>query len=571
VIDFCHPSLYKHIHGRPAFFKNEIMTMKAALSTAWKKGLGLALILIIAAGLRIQHIKADPPLILPALSGSAGVYFDEGIYCHNARNKILFGRWIMDEWNPLVYNAPLTLIYFLGFKLFGISIVTVKVINILFSLLGILLFHAGLRTYVSSGQALALSGLFALDFYGLMYNRIGLLENFSSLCFLLSFFLFVRARGRHGLTFVLGLTVTLTALSKYLFLYFLISTLLAIAYQARRRSDLRLLVSFLAGGLAVGLPWFFGIYLPFRTTFSKIGSGWGMLSLPRSFSQVWSNLVHNPLARYFQLLPTAALLLILFGGLMLVRFLRSKGADRLRELDFFIFLWIAGAVLSMGILNYRPLRYYLPMWPALYLAISLLIKDRDWIRTQSRWFWPLALIPAALFIPLFGYLTTRPSAFFIFPLVLRAFIYLSLAGVVLYFIVRPPALKRYLEGLVLAVMLGTSLFLYVGNFYLHPTYQLEAASRYLETLPPGSVLMGQEALRLTLGTPVKALMTYENWFNDEDLFVRYQPTHLIVLDKFGDMEMGWIKRKYPEIAPRLDLVRKFPVWNTTMSLYRVQE
>lgn len=547
------------------------MAMKTALSTAWKHGLGLALILILAAGLRLQHVKADPPLILPALSGSAGVYFDEGIYCHNARNKILFGRWIMDEWNPLVYNAPLTMIYFAGFKLFGISIVTVKVINILFSLLGILLFHAGLRTYMSSGQALALSGLFALDFYGLMYNRIGLLENFSSLCFLLSFYLFVRARGRQGMTFLLGLTVTLTALSKYLFLYFLISTLLAVAYQAWRRSNVRLLISFLAGGLAVGLPWFLGIYLPFRATFSKIGSGWGMLSLPRSLSQVWSNLVQNPLSRYMQLLPVAALLLILFGGLMLLKLLRAKEADRLRELDLFLFLWIAGAVLSMGILNYRPLRYYLPLWPALYLAISVLIRDRDWIRTQSRWFWPLTVIPAALFIPLGRYLTARPSAFFIFPLGLRALIYLSLAGIVLYFIFRSPALKRSLEGLVLAVMLGTSLFLYVGNFYLKPTYQLEAASRYLETLPAGSVLMGQEALRLTLETPFKAFMAYENWFNDQDLFNRYKPTHLIVLDKFGDMELGWIQRKYPEVAPRLKSVHKFPVWNTTMSLYSVQE
>src|SRR4030042_6158635 len=132
-------------------------------SKAWKKGLGLALILVIAGALRLQNIRADPPLLLPSISGSAGIYFDEGIYCTNARKKILLGRWITDEWNPIVYNAPLTLIYYLGFKLFGLSIVTVKVINILFGLLGILLFHTGLRSYLTSGQALALASLFALD------------------------------------------------------------------------------------------------------------------------------------------------------------------------------------------------------------------------------------------------------------------------------------------------------------------------------------------------------------------------------------------------------------------------
>lgn len=545
------------------------MTTNSPPPAAWKKGLGLALILIIAAALRLQHVKADPPQILPALSGSAGVYFDEGIYCHNARNKILFGRWITDEWNPLVYNVPLTMIYFAGFKLFGISIVTVKVINILFALLGIFFFHAGLRTYLSPGRALALTGLFALDFYGLMYNRIGLLENFSCLCFLLSFYLFVRAKGRLGMTFFLGLTAALTALSKYLFVYFLIAALLAVIYQAWRRSNLRLLVSFLAGGLAAGLPWFFGIYLPFRATFSKIGSGWGDLSLPHSLSQAWTNLLQNPLSRYMQLLPVAALLLILFGGLMLGRILRFRSADRPGELDLFVLLWIVGAVLTMGILSYRPLRYYLPLWPAVYLAVSLLVRDRDWIRSHGRWFWPFALIPAVLFIPLFRHLTTRPSAFFIFPLGLRFLIFVAMAGIILFFLARPPVLKKYLEILVLAVMLGSSLFLYVGEFYLRPTFQLEAASRYLGTLPAGSVVMGQEAPRLTLDTPLKALLTYENWFNDEDIFNRFKPTHLIVLDKFGAMELSWIKRKFPDVVPRLDPVHKFPVWNTTMTLYRI--
>lgn len=545
------------------------MKTKPALPSIWTKWLGLALILALAAGLRLQHIKADPPSILPALSGSAGVYFDEGIYGHNARNKILFGQWITDEWNPLVYNAPLTAVYFLGFKLFGISIVTVKIINIVFGLLGILLFYAGLRAVAPAGRALALSGLFALDFYGVMYNRIGLLENFSTLCFLLSFYLFVRAKGRTGWTFLLGLTVTLTALSKYLFVYFLISTLGAVGYQAWRRSNLRLLASFLAGGLAVGLPWLFGIYIPFRGTFNKIGSGWGMLSLPQSFSQAWDNLAQSPLSRYVQLLPAAALVLILFGALILAKFLRNRGADRMQDLDLFLVLWIAGAVLSMGILNYRPLRYYLPLWPAVYLAVSLLVRDRDWIRKHGRWFWPLALLPALLFIRLFRYMTIRPSAFFMFPLSLRILIVLSLAGIAGYFIFSAPFLKRYIEGLTLAVTLAASLFLYADTFYRNPTYNLEAATRYLGTLPAGTVIMGQEALRLTLGTPCKALMTYENWFNDEDIFNRFHPTHLIVLDKFGEMELGWIKRKYPEIVPRLDPVHKFPVWNSTMTLYRV--
>jgi len=549
----------------------ENMNVQNRSTISLRKWAGLALLLIIAAMFRLQHIKADPPDILPRISGSAGIYFDEGIYCHNARNKILFGQWITDEWNPLVYNAPLTLIYYLGFRLFGVSIVTVKAINILFGLLGIILFHAGLRRGLGSGPALALTTLFAFDFYGLMYNRIGLLENFSSLCFLLGFYLFVQSEERRWPVFFLGLIAAVAALAKYLFVYFLISTLLAVAYRAWRRHDARYFLVFLAGGLTAGLPWFFGIYLPFRSTFSKIGSGWGMLSLPRSFGQALDNLVHNPLPRYLQLMPVAGFFLILFGAWVLLKIGRSRTTGRPKDLDIFIFFWIAGAILTMGLLNYRPLRYYLPLLPALYLAVSLLIRDRDLLVSEKRFFWPLALVPAGLLFPFIRSLAVEHSAFLIFPFALRLFVFFSLAGIIVYFVTLDTAWKTASAAAVFAIGLSCSLFLYFSQFYQKPSYRLEAASRFMDNLPAGSVVMGQEAPRLTLGTRFKAVLAYENWFNDRDPFTRYAPNYVVVLDRFGAAELGWITRRFPDVAGRFRFVRTFPIWDTTMSLYRVSK
>jgi len=546
------------------------MTQALRVTQARKSGLGLVLILALAGALRLQHIRADPPLLLPSISGSAGIYFDEGIYCHNARNKILFGRWITDEWNPMVYNAPLTMVYFLSFKLFGLSIVTVKVISIFFGLLGIWLFHSGLRTYVSPGRALALTAAFSLDYYSVMYNRIGLLENFSAFCFLLGFCLFVRSRGRRSMAFFLGLIATLAALSKYLFVYFFIAALLAVAENAWRRADAKFLLSFLAGALSLGLPWFFGIYLPFRSTFAKIGSGWGMLSLPHSLSQAGSNLVLNPLPRYLALLPVVAFLLVLFIGLMILQFLHPRRVG-IKQPDLFIFLWIAGATLSMGLLNYRPLRYYLPLMPALYLAISALIRNRDMIAAQKGRFFALALVAALLFLPFFRNLALPPSAFFTLPPALRWLSYLAMASAPLALIGVRTRWRAPLQALVLSVMAGSSLFLYYQHFYKAPTYRLEAASRYLRTLPVNSVIIGQEAPRLALETRFKAFMAYENWFNDQDPFSCYRPTHLLVLDRFGGAELNWIRRKFPETARSLQELHKFPIWDTTVTLYIVPE
>jgi 4-amino-4-deoxy-L-arabinose transferase-like glycosyltransferase len=534
----------------------------------WAKYLGLACLIIVAAALRLPHLRADPPVLLPAISGSAGIYFDEGIYCHNARNKILFGRWITDEWNPVVYNAPLTLVYFLAFRVFGISIMTVKGLSILMGLAGILFFALGTQVYLNPARSLGLAAFFGLDFYSVMYNRIGLLENFTSLCFLASFFLFVRARGRSGWLFSLGLTAAVAALSKYLFAYFLISAFLAVAYEAWKRSNRRVLLSFLAGVLAVAVPWFFGIFLPFRPMFGKVGAGWGMLSVPRSAGQAWSNLVNNPLPRYLQLAPAAALFLILFGGFILLKLVRPKRL-RLEPIDLFVLFWIVGGVVSLGLLNYRPLRYYVPILPALFLAGSLLLKGQDAVRVEARYFWPLTLLPAGLFFRFFRMMISRPSAFFTFPPVLRGLIYLSFAGAVLYLAMRRVSWKPCLEIGLMGFMLIGSLSLYVRHFYLHPTYDLERACRFMETLPLDSVVLGQEAPRLTLGTRLRSLLAYENWFNDQETFTRFNPTHIIVLDRFGDAEAGWIRRRYPEKAALLEVVRKFNVWDTTMTLYRV--
>jgi 4-amino-4-deoxy-L-arabinose transferase-like glycosyltransferase len=548
----------------------ENLTWKARSAAAWKKGLGLALVLVVAAVLRSQHIKADPPYVLLNLSPSAGIYFDEGIYCHNARNKILFGQWITDDWNPLVYNAPLTLIYYLGFRLFGISIVTVKAINIIFGLLGILLFYAGLRGYLGLGRSLALTALFAFDYYGMMYDRMGLLENFSALCFLLCFYLFVRSEEKRWLAFFLGLTVAVGVLSKYLFVYFLISTLLAVAYRAWRRSDARSFILFLAGVFTVWLPWFFAIYMPFRSNFIKIGHAWEMLAIPRSIHQAWSNLLHNQLPRYLQLIPVVGFLLVIFVAWTLLKLGRTR-IRRPKDLTFFIFLWIAGGVCSLGVLNYQPMRYYLPIMPALYLAVSILIRDRDWIRSKHRLFWPLAILPAVLFVLFLRFVVTGHWIFLGFPLVLRLLIFLSLAGVMMFIATTNAAWKTAIEAAVFVVMLGSSLYLYDTHFYRKPSYNLEDASRFMETLPAGSVIMGQEAIRLAFGTRFKTILAYDKWFNDKDPFHRFAPTHLLFLDKFHNAERDWIRWRYPHIIASMHFIRRFNVWDTTVSLYRVQK
>ena len=528
----------------------------------------LLFILTLAAALRLQHLKADPPPLLVHLSRSAGIYFDEAMYCHNARNKILFDTWMLDDWNPILYNAVLTGIYYVGFKIFGTSIVTVKVTNILFGLLGIVFVYLAIRRYLSESYALGLSFLFSLDFYWTMYNRIGLLENFSTLFFIITFYFLVKSREKRGCMTLVGVSVAMAVLSKYLFFYFFPAALLAILYHSWSEKRWRPIAHFLVGFFSVLLVWFLSIYLPLSSAFRKIGSGWMDLSWPENIGIFFFNLYRNNLSRYMSLIPFFFIAGLLFSAMVIVRLWKKNPPPDV--LEVFVFLWLAGTFFQMAILNYQPLRYYLVMVPGLFFALSLAVKNRDWLRAKAKPVAWVSIFLGALFYKFWTGLVKPPSAFFAFNhLALRIFLYLTLALIFVLWVRKTRRPERAACLYILVSLALASLFVYYSQFYKKPTYQVESAARRLRLLPSGSVIMGNEAPRLALETQFRFFVSFPGWFNDKDPFNQYRPTHLLVLDKFWGGELAWIQRRFPDIAANLRLHRRFPVWDTTVSLYKV--
>jgi hypothetical protein len=226
--------------------------------------------------------------------------------------------------------------------------------------------------------------------------------------------------------------------------------------------------------------------------------------------------------------------------------------------------------LQMAILNYQPLRYYLPIVPALFLALSLALRNLAWLRDRKKEILWVFLLLAAFFYRFWIGLVKWPSAFLAFNCRVVAFLlYPALILVFLIWLVRNRKLE-VMGSLYILVSLALSSFLiYYAQFYRQPEYRLESIAARIRTLPPGSVLMGNEAPRLALETDFRFFVAFESWFNDQDPFRDYRPTHLLVLDKFWGGELVWIKRKFPEIASNLTLRGRFPIWDTTISLYRV--
>lgn len=530
--------------------------------------LGLILILALGAALRIQHIKADPPPLLVHLTNSAGIYFDEAMYCHNARNKLLFDTWMTDDWNPVLYNGVLTGIYYAAFKLFGLSIVTMKAVNIAFGLLGIVFLYLAVRRSLALSYALGFAFLFAVDYYWTMYNRIGLLENFSTLFFIISYYFSVRAKDKPRNLVAFGICAALTVLSKYLFFYFFFAALLAVAYYAWQSGRWRDLLRFLAGSFAVLVVWFFAVFIPLASSFRKIGSGWLDLSWPESVGQFFFNIYRNNMHRYMSLVPLLFIVALLFSASVVIRLWKRNPAPELPEL--FVVLWLAGAFFQMAILNYQPLRYYLNIIPALFFAVALAVKRRPWMRAHALPIFLVFLVMAPLFHRFWIGLVKYPSALFAFNYMgVRFLIYAAILAALWMWLKSGPGFESAATIFIFGVLALSSLTIYYAQFYRKPLYQLQALSSSIRMLPPGSVIMGNEAPRLALETDFRLFPAFEGWFNDRDPFREQRPTHLLTLDKYWGGEIRWIRRRFPDVASRLKLLRRFPLWDTTVSLYKV--
>ena len=82
-------------------------------------------IAIIALGLRLIFPAADPPW-----NPSVGVvWHDEGAWVHNARNKVLFGAWSLDAWNPMFVAPVFTALEYGAFELFGVGVRQARLVS----------------------------------------------------------------------------------------------------------------------------------------------------------------------------------------------------------------------------------------------------------------------------------------------------------------------------------------------------------------------------------------------------------------------------------------------------------
>ena len=151
----------------------------------------LAIAAIVA--VRLVALDADPP---PWLSWSTGLYTDEGFYTLDARHAALWGSWAPGNFHDRLLSPLLSVLLQGVFTLFGAGLVSARLLSVTFGLGTVFVFRLGLRRLWGIATAdwgtlfLGLAPPFAL------YNRLALQETPTVFWLVLSFTLW--AYGRAG-------------------------------------------------------------------------------------------------------------------------------------------------------------------------------------------------------------------------------------------------------------------------------------------------------------------------------------------------------------------------------------
>ncbi|MDD5492279.1 MAG: glycosyltransferase family 39 protein [bacterium] len=517
-----------------------------------KKKIILAIVFIIFAFLRIIHLPADAPT---ALSWGRGPFTDEGFYAHNARNKVLFDSWSMDDYNYHFVSPVMGVLNFIAFKTMGVKYSSIRLVAVFFSCLTMFLVFVLVKRKYDEDTAV-LSGFFmSFAYFGIMYHRLFISE--IPMLFFLMFTLYFLDQGKKRDYFMAGICFLLALLAKSLALHF-IAVIAWILWQQRQNGFWQKARWFFTGAITIAVVWLVFLVWPDPEKFFSFYRIFVARISPKYLHQVYK--VFN--AEYFAYVPVLTAL-----ALVAVRWHQSFG-----DLEKLAGVWLAAGIAFLMLFSYTTTAYYLILFiPTVILVCGFIYKVRHRALAQrSSPFWFNAIW---LFC---GYFIFRYIVLFYF----RDIFFQSLAAklaleVITVLIVA--GLWRFSSRLAYyqwrLVITGTIVLFLLIDFapYLQwvvaPHYVVQDTMRDLQSKIPQGTVAGPWAPTLCLETSLREFPFGETVVNAGRLKEKTSLTHLLLERR--EEELGFIRQNYPALLARSTIVATYFVDNKIIDLWKL--
>jgi 4-amino-4-deoxy-L-arabinose transferase-like glycosyltransferase len=342
------------------------------------------IVLALAAALRTAWLTADPP----TQPGIGIVWHDEGAWVHNARNRVLWGEWRTDEWNPVFVAPVFTALEYAAFRAFGVGTWQARTVPVASGLAAVVLLMAGLAA--AGGRRAALIGgtLLGANYVFVMWNRAALMESTMTAFIVASWAAYAMAERRPRLGVLAGIAVVLAWFTKAAAAFFLGALVLdtawtlalwrvqglrrLLAVEAPSSGDVRAAAWTLGGIVAAAGVVLAAFVLPNWTEYQFYN--WQM-SVTRKPSYTikavmdrasWLPIVHDYFTRMWLVVTLAALAVITIA----LRWRTARPAERL------LVLWVMLGLAELVAHDAGNERRYVMFIPA-FAALAALMLGRE--------------------------------------------------------------------------------------------------------------------------------------------------------------------------------------------------
>lgn len=458
-----------------------------------KKAILVLFLLFVALGLRLLHPKADPP---SSLSWSGALLSDEGYWCHNAANKVLFDKWETDNFNPYLVSPVFTLFEYASFKTGGVDLIHVRLPNIIFGTLSILILYLITQDWLAAI-------LLTLNYIFVMYNRMALLE--TTVIFFLLLSLLTWQKEKFTLS---GVFLAVSILTKVTASFFIFVLLLQILFfEEKKKKPLR----FLLGLALVILPFILVFVIPSY-------SGWKEIQTIHVAKKFTHPLLHfKSLALFFTthfgLVKIPFLYLLAFLGSLQVFSRVLTKREIFTRSETIVFLWLLIGALFLGFFPYQPPRYLLLIIPPMCVEASFTLrelkKQKSLYLKFVRNFFKMSLVFLGIFLSPIYILNLILGSLLGHRYIVGGWLILSVIISALLILRGEMTLRRkflkfvYLGGVTLIILNNGFQYL---KWAVRPEYSILNASRKVkEIIGEKAILGGEISSTLSLENHVRAI------------------------------------------------------------------
>lgn len=557
-----------------------------------KKIYPFLIFLLIFISLRVVHLSADPPDNLSPTS--CGEYGDPGNYAFNARNKVIFGQWKIDDFN-LMYLFPLPHLFtYLSFVLFGSGIWQMNCVPVFFSLLLLLALYFLSSKYFPEVRWLFFLLLLVNYPFG-MYSRIANRIMPMTFFVILAIYFFLKAWENAKYFFLCSLFLCCSFFSKGKIIYFHVLVIplsfLLILIQRKEffkiKLNFRRLLYFISGATVGFIPWYFFLYLPHKILFARMSTINVEAMFPSRMSLALSNwLSRPPFSFYGSNILLSFLIFFYFFYLVLLLFKKTK----ISSIEIICSAWLIIGLAFNSLISYRPIRHYIeftvPFLILVCIFIGRLISHfRFKIDLKNRII-PFSLLFLLVWVclssyskPLLSFLKNMKIApnlneFLLFTLSL-AMVFSILIFCILHFFLssREIILPKKWAVLLVSVLLVVYSFQNIREYILQvqrPTFNLKTISRDLGKAFPQGVFCGLLGPSIGLENKNRVHSSWRNFTNDSpDFLKRKNVTHLFLAT--FNLEPNYYITHFPEEWKKAQFLARYRIWRSWFLLYEIKE